>query len=442
LDTALSIVRIRKDQLFQGFNLKFALGISCAVRGVVSKTTHSKRMKVKTMNSFFKYLTAVMFVLFYSPSLLAEDDSATSDSESPENWVIEKIECAGNDVTSCAIIQNDLYLNPGDKVNEEEIENARLRMKSSGLFYETQISLKKGSERGQVILVVEVQERSGHYVNLGGSMSLSSGERNPSTAGSIHVGDRNLFGLGKRLDIGYSSALTGPDDFRNFSATYEDPNLFGSSKYFGALKYSQLRSSSPSYDMDAEDIDVSVGRRLFDFSYLKLSRKTSKYKSRFTFFDYDYWSERTGTSEWTSTSYNLEYGWNTKDDLFFPTSGSTFALGVTAPPSGKPVYYVSDSYTQRLSDDYFLNLDGSLSYWQADSKTSEVTLRYGAQIARYFTFQRQGAKVPDKMKVFAGADLFNPHPHDTNYTVYKAGISYLMDSFGELSFNLAYQGDR
>jgi outer membrane protein assembly factor BamA len=388
--------------------------------------------------------TSVFFVvLIFHSILFAQEISAPVDISTPEDWVIETIACQGNHSTNCGVIQNDLYLQAGDRVNEEEIENARLRMRTSGLFYDVQISLRKGSERGRVVLVIDVAERSSHYVNLGGTVGWYKSDQNKLSSGSLHIGDRNLFGLGKRLDVGFSKLLEAPGEVQrqNFSINYEDPGLFGSQKYFGSLGYDQNRSGDFDFESQTEQYEISAGRRVFDFSYIKWTHRLSKYKYRYNQSAYFYWSPPPSDSESKTTANTFEYGWNTKDDLFFPTSGSNLSLGVTYAQSetgGR--YFLVDSYTHRLGSHYFLNLEAAVQSWPTGSGSQEVSFNYGANVARYWTFSRQGAPVPDKMKIFLGADMFVPHPHLIHTAVYRAGLAYLIDSFGELSFSLAYQG--
>lgn len=352
--------------------------------------------------------------------------------EGPEGWVIEGIECSENKITSCSVLENELYLRPGDKVNEQEIDNARLRLKASGLFYDTQISLKKGSERGKVIVVIEVQERSATYVNVGvfstASIQLPA-KWSPGDA-NLTVGNRNLFGLGKRLSVSFSHPLDRPS-YQSFNANYEDANLFGSNLYFGSLNYGRFFSESEDYRFLNENRQASFGRRLFDFSYIKATILNQRIRSG---------ASRGEENENFYNSLSFEYGWNTKDDTFFPTSGSTFALG-TSSFSTHAMYYLSDSFNYQLAERTVLDIGGRLSYSRA-SENSNSDIMASLGISRYYTFARVDEKIPDRMKVFARVNAFryesasDQETSRSDYRAYVTGISYLKDSLGEMNFTL------
>src|SRR5689334_16907522 len=74
--------------------------------------------------------------------------------------IVESLECRGNVTTSCRFILGQLYLAEGDRLDEEEIQNAKLRLLWLRNFSAVSIYLEKGSERGRARVVVEVVEAS------------------------------------------------------------------------------------------------------------------------------------------------------------------------------------------------------------------------------------------------------------------------------------------
>src|SRR5262245_59259233 len=113
---------------------------------------------------------------------------------------VEAVQCRGNATTSCDFILGQLYLSVGDKVNEEEIENAKLRLSFLRNFSSVSIFLERGSERGKAIVVVEVIEANPITYEgfLGFDKYLTS--RYQVVSGSVT--DYNLFGRGKILAFG------------------------------------------------------------------------------------------------------------------------------------------------------------------------------------------------------------------------------------------------
>lgn len=83
-----------------------------------------------------------------------------SDAFAPRAVFIEAIEVLGNKKTLRQTILARISVEVGDLVHEESIDESRLRLLSTGLFRKVDFSLRRGSQRGRVLLVVEVEERN------------------------------------------------------------------------------------------------------------------------------------------------------------------------------------------------------------------------------------------------------------------------------------------
>lgn len=73
---------------------------------------------------------------------------------------LEAIEVTGNQHTRERIILRHIQLRPGDAVTAEALEAARQRLVATDYFTEVDFSTRPGAERGAVVLLVEVKERS------------------------------------------------------------------------------------------------------------------------------------------------------------------------------------------------------------------------------------------------------------------------------------------
>lgn len=73
---------------------------------------------------------------------------------------VEAIEIVGNDKTSDQVILRRILLDVGDLVDDERIEESRLRLLATGFFKSVEFSLRRGSRRGRALLVVEIVERN------------------------------------------------------------------------------------------------------------------------------------------------------------------------------------------------------------------------------------------------------------------------------------------
>ncbi|RMH40183.1 MAG: hypothetical protein D6689_14535 [Deltaproteobacteria bacterium] len=115
--------------------------------------------------------------------------------------VIEAIEVHGNTVTAERLIRRALPVRPGDEVyaGDPRLRDARLRVLALGYFRSVELSLRRGSARGRVVLVVDVQERGTLVLN---HIFLGTSEAVPYWAG-VDLGDRNAAGTGVEVGGGF-----------------------------------------------------------------------------------------------------------------------------------------------------------------------------------------------------------------------------------------------
>jgi outer membrane protein assembly factor BamA len=249
-------------------------------------------------------------------------------SPEPSSLVVEDIRCKGNALTRCAFIRGFLYLSPGDSLSEDEIQNARLRLSSLPNFASVQIYLNKGSAKGRAVVIIEVVEadRIENQISVGTSSRLSSLYQTVEG----RLAERDVFGTQGtvNLDVEGIAPIDGPTHHGIYTRLqFASPTLFDSNRYFliGGATYQNTVIDYPYYAYDQTnqfDIDLSIGRRLFNYSYVTvgyLERLVSQSVS-----------QSRGTSDLFSTNSNpnnnkgwaLGYGWNSEDDPYFPNRGS------------------------------------------------------------------------------------------------------------------------
>jgi outer membrane protein assembly factor BamA len=261
--------------------------------------------------------------------------------ESDTALVVQDIQCRGNVATACSFIRGHLYLTPGAQLDEREVEDAKLRLSALSNFKSVDIHLERGSEKGRVILVIEVAEADPLSLALVLGTSL---RRNPDLQTvAARVGNHNLWGTGKTLDL----LVVGDLELSHLSekeyATrleYFDPQLFGSSRYFlatGAF-YSGATSNNSFgggvHDNGDGGVDLSFGRRFGSFSYATVgyryvfnSDANARYvnpalRNHFLAFD----GNLTTLTDSYSRVVLLTYGRDSEDDAAFPTRGWMFHL--------------------------------------------------------------------------------------------------------------------
>jgi len=245
--------------------------------------------------------------------------------------VIEDLRCSGNAATSCEFILGHVYLGRGDALDETELQNAQLRLSTLRTFQSVNIYLEKGSERGKAVVVIEVVEADpiatewmlGASYRLGAFRSVAAGRL-------LH---QNLFGAGKLADLSIVAVtpLNGRSEERfGASARYADPHLFGSKRYFAIAGMSYIDAEVGGNGNFSDDnvlrIGATVGRRIWDFSYLLVGYSYRALNDQRS----GHWREDGSFEievERNRHVIDFMYGWNSEDDLYFPTRGSSFHIG-------------------------------------------------------------------------------------------------------------------
>ncbi len=121
-------------------------------------------------------------------------------------YVLEGIEVRGNTTTLARVILRFVPFQRGQvlDVDDKELMLTRFRLLGTGFFRDVQLSLRRGTQRGHVVLVIDVVERNTIIVNdlwLGLSADAEpDGRARPLTAfGGIDVSEQNLAGTGVAL---------------------------------------------------------------------------------------------------------------------------------------------------------------------------------------------------------------------------------------------------
>jgi outer membrane protein assembly factor BamA len=296
-----------------------------------------------------------------------DDQHRTTDDQ---HLIIEALRCRGNINTSCRFILGSVYLAPGDRLNEEELRNAQLRLSWLRNFKSVDIHLEKGSERGKVVVVVEVSESN--PIATGVSIATERLATSWTQVAAGRATDYDLFGAGKILDLQVSTRepISGPQ-LRNLLARvqYVDPHLLDSQRYFLAAGLSGQRrhfnfENGDSYDASIVGADISLGRRLFDFAYLTLGYQYRPVSQISCYIG--------GIRESTSTfgrrgTLLASLGRNTQDDPDFPTHGWVAQAYFSGPPD------CSDHLSFQFDQIFRWGADGFL---EVRGQAGEVGIRY------------------------------------------------------------------
>jgi outer membrane protein insertion porin family len=163
----------------------------------------------------------------------------------PLKYTLERIEVRGNGKTSTRVVLRYVPFSEGDVIDVDSpaLELARFRLLGTGFFRAAEFSLKKGSRRGQVVLVVDVVERPTVVINdisLGLSADADTqGKARPLTAyGGLDVAETNLAGTG--ITLGAAAAVA--QNQYALRVRFLDPAFLGSSWMIsGQLLYNDAK---------------------------------------------------------------------------------------------------------------------------------------------------------------------------------------------------------
>jgi outer membrane protein assembly factor BamA len=160
-------------------------------------------------------------------------------------YTLEGVEVRGNTRTRARVVLRYVPFKIGDvfDVDDPEVELSRYRLLGTGFFRDVQFSLRKGSSRGFVVLVIDVVERNTIVLNdvrMGISADADSqGNARPLTAyAGLDVAETNLLGTGITL----GSAVAVAQDEYALRVRFLDPAFLGSSwMTSGTLLYNDAR---------------------------------------------------------------------------------------------------------------------------------------------------------------------------------------------------------
>jgi outer membrane protein insertion porin family len=152
-----------------------------------------------------------------APSSPKDTEAAAPIVRTPGNiglkYTLEGVEVRGNTTTQARVVLRYVPFSAGDilDVEDPELELTRYRLLGTGYFRDAQLSLRRGTRRGNVILVVDVVERNTIVVNdvwLGISEDVDgNGNARPLTSyGGAQVTETNLAGTGIALGGAFAVA--------------------------------------------------------------------------------------------------------------------------------------------------------------------------------------------------------------------------------------------
>jgi outer membrane protein insertion porin family len=297
----------------------------------------------------------------------------------PLRYTLQSIQVRGNTRTERRVVLRYVPFKPGQvfDVDDPEVELSRYRLLGTGFFRDVQYSLKKGSARGLVVLVIDVKERNTIVINDVSMGIAADAARNGRVRGlsgyaGLDVAETNLAGTGITL----GGAMAVAQNQLALRVRFLDPAFLGTSwmvggsllyndaaDYFGA---SRVEWTNPEQDtqFDSAQVDytrfggsLGIGRDLSVSTQLWLHYRLESLNARYPYIasqergfarepiDFDIIR---GHSVLSTLRGTLQI--DTRDHPFLPTRGSftTLTTEVGLLPAGRDYDYARiDAQTSR-----------------------------------------------------------------------------------------------
>lgn len=269
------------------------------------------------ISSNYTFILFILICFSWNSSALVEAQTMNRD------LIIEDIEIEGNKKTKPGVILRQMTIKPGDVLDPVELIENTARLEQTNFFKEAEIYTRPGSQKGLVIVVVEIRERTWPYYRFEGGHSDLNGWY------IIPVSFRfdNFFGQGKL--IGWQMKIG--DRVSGNLITYRNPYLFNSKGYLDFELYEETQEFIHYYEKkDTTSFLNSFGLRMKiggssgtyhgPFGTLRISyNRPDPIRELYPYFKNDF-------SNTTSIAIGTGYQIDTRDNYSYPVSGAWGAI--------------------------------------------------------------------------------------------------------------------
>ncbi|MFQ5866068.1 MAG: outer membrane protein assembly factor [bacterium] len=166
----------------------------------------------------------IIFLLLIHPIL-----AFSQRADSTRQLIVEHIEVTGITKTSRNVIFRYLTIQQGDVINPARVAANQRRLSQTNFFKEVDFYTRPGSEKGKVVVVIEVKERRWPYFQFeGGHSDLNGWYFVPAS-----LRFDNFFGHGNFIGIRWFIG----DRVSKLSLGYRNPNLFDDTAFLDIELY-------------------------------------------------------------------------------------------------------------------------------------------------------------------------------------------------------------
>ena len=227
---------------------------------------------------------------------------------------LEKIVIEGNDKTKEKVITREINIEPGDLFNFEKVKKSLQKIYNLGYFEDVSMKLEPGSEEDTIVLVIKVIEKNTGKFGIGAGYNSEEG-----IMGFTSYEDSNLFGGGQKVEA--KIELGGRTTYQ---ISFLEPWLANTPTSFGFEVYDTTRKEE---EKEEEEVvseyeearlggKLIFGRKIGDAVNLGLELKSERVT-----YDLISGTLPENTNEGLTNSLTPTFAYDTRDNVFNPTSG-------------------------------------------------------------------------------------------------------------------------
>lgn len=250
---------------------------------------------------------------------------------------IEGFKVKGNEKTKDYVILREMRQKVGEPFNAKKTQRSWQRVNNLGFFEEVTPKVQPGVEPNAVVVEWNVKERHTGTFSVGAGYSSQDG-----VIGMIGIGDTNFRGTGDAVNITYQ--FSGDDtDSHGYSFSYRRPWL-DKKQTVGTFRIYNRTYEYDDYDENGDHIEsymrhysggeITLGRPVSEYStnYITLRNRKDKYNKQTETGNMRNRTPESVHEEWkkynfgTTRSLTLQHVTDTRDNIYFPTSGGRIAL--------------------------------------------------------------------------------------------------------------------
>ncbi|MDQ2088512.1 outer membrane protein assembly factor BamA [Marimonas arenosa] len=212
------------------------------------------------------------------PRIVRNDRDLTLDvefvlSKGPRIFV-ERIDIEGNATTLDRVVRRQFKVVEGDPFNPREIRESAERIRALGYFEKADVTAREGSSANQVIVDVDVEEKTTGSLGFGGSYSTDNG-----FGLNVQFQEDNFLGRGQRLNF----TVAGTSGSRNYSVQFLEPAFLGRDVAF-SFDIGYIETTGRNAYFNTEVANLGFG---LEFPIGERSRLGVNYKLNATDISYD-----------------------------------------------------------------------------------------------------------------------------------------------------------